>query len=97
MLAIVMAAGLQDQAGSYPLATGTGYSQKFRPPLEAPDAGRTRFRRHLTLSAQTLAALGPAGGQNPAATDGSHTGAKTVPVLAHDLTRLVRAFHDTLR
>ena len=97
MLAIVVAAGLQDQAGGYPFAACTGYSQKFRPPLEAPDAGRTRFRAALTLSAQALAALGPAGGKNPATTDGSHTGAKTVPVLAHDLTRLVRAFHDTLR
>src|SRR4051794_5622268 len=66
MLAVVVAAGLQDQAGSYPFTACTGYSQKFWPPLEGPDARRTRFRRHRALRAQTPWAPGPAGGEKPA-------------------------------
>jgi hypothetical protein len=49
------------------------------------------------LSRQGLAALGAAGSQYFAATDGCHTGAEAMAAFADELARLISAFHFALR
>jgi hypothetical protein len=85
-----VAPGLQDQAGSDPLAFCTSDPEELRPAFQAGDSGG----HGLTLCGKALASLGAPLGENPAAANGRHAATESMPPLADESAWLKGSFHE---